>query len=208
MDFDFEAMPATNRYKIIISTVVPRPIAWVTTNNRDGGVNAAPYSFFNAFGNDPPIVVVGVNRHADNRMKDTGQNILEAREFVINLVGERQAEAMNVTAIDSPTGVDELKLAGLGTEPSIKIGPPRIAGAPVAFECRLHTALAFGPHQAIVVGQIVHAHVADDCVLDRERCHIDTPKLGLVGRMHGSQWYTKTNERFAMDRLEWKNWKT
>jgi flavin reductase (DIM6/NTAB) family NADH-FMN oxidoreductase RutF len=206
MQFDFEAMPAINRYKILVSTVVPRPIAWVTTLTPSGVPNAAPYSFFNAMGSDPPIVVIGVQSHAENRFKDTGHNILASAEFVVNLVSEATAEAMNITCIDSPPGVDELKLARLETAPSVKIKPPRIAASPVAFECRVHTSLTFSPNQAVVIGRVVHAHVHDEFVLDRERCYIDTPKLKLVGRMHGAQWYTKTSEQFPLERPVWAQW--
>lgn len=206
MNFDFETMPPANRAKILLSTIVPRPIAWVTTLGADGAPNAAPYSFFNAMGTDPPIIVVGVQSHADKRFKDTGHNILSSAEFVVNLVSEATAEAMNVTCIDAPVGVNELKLAGLDTAPSVKIKPPRIAASPVAFECRVHTSLTFSPNQAIVVGRVVHAHVQDEFVLDRDRCYIDTPKLKLVGRMHGSGWYTKTNDQFVLERPVWADW--
>lgn len=206
VEFDFETMPTASRYKILVSTVVPRPIAWVTTLTSAGVANAAPYSFFNVMGNDPPIVVIGVQGHPENRFKDTGQNILTSAEFVVNLVSEATAEAMNVTCIDAPPGVDELKLAGLATTPSVKIRPPRIAASPVAFECKVHTSLTFSPHQAIVIGRVVQAHVADDFVLDGARCHIDTPKLKLVGRMHGTGWYTRTGDQFQLERPVWADW--
>lgn len=206
MQFDFETMPKLNCYKIMISTVVPRPIAWVTSLDTKGTPNAAPYSFFNAMGVDPPIIVIGVQRHEQNRMKDTGQNILDAKEFVVNFVSESLSEAMNITCIDAPAGIDELKLAKLGTTPSAKVAPPRITASPVAFECRLHTTLSFSANQAIVIGRVVHAHVQDAYVLDSERCHIDTPKMKLVGRMHGAGTYTRTNDQFVLDRPEWADW--
>ncbi|HRD74933.1 MAG TPA: flavin reductase family protein [Hyphomicrobiaceae bacterium] len=206
MEFDFETMPQNDRYKILISTVVPRPIAWVTTLDDKGTPNAAPYSFFNAMGTNPPIIVIGIQAHAEKRLKDTGHNILNSAEFVVNFVNEANAEAMNVTCIDAPPGVDELKLAGLGTVPSVKVAPPRIAGSPVAFECRVHTSLTFSPNQAIVIGRVVQAHVDDSFVIDPKRCYIDTPKMKLVGRMHGSGTYTRTNEQFVLDRPEWADW--
>lgn len=206
MQFDFDAMTATERYKILVSTVVPRPIAWVTTLTPDGVPNAAPYSFFNVMGNDPPIVVVGVQGHSENRFKDTGHNILNSAEFVVHLVSEATAEAMNVTCIDAPPGVDELKLAGLETAPSVKIKPPRIVASPVAFECKVHTSLTFSPNQAIVVGRVVHAHIHDEFVLDPARYYIDTPKLKLVGRMHGTGWYCRSNDQFILERPVWADW--
>lgn len=206
MEFDFDAMPAANRYKIMVSTIVPRPIAWVTTLNPDGTPNAAPYSFFNGMGSDPAVVVIGVMQHAEKRLKDTGANILASSEFVVNLVPEELGEAMNITCIDAPPGVDELKLAKLETAPSIKIKPPRIAKSPVSFECKTHTILSLGPNQAIVVGRIVMAHVADAVVIDKDKCYIDTPKLHLIGRMHGTGWYTKSDDQFQLKRPSWEQW--
>ncbi len=206
MQFDFESMTAVERYKILVSTVVPRPIAWVTTVTKDGVANAAPYSFFNVMGNDPPIVVVGVQAHNENRLKDTGQNILATSEFVVHLVSEATAEAMNVTCIDAPPGVDELRLAGLETVPSIKVKPPRIIASPVAFECKVHTSLTFSPHQSIVIGRVVHAHVDDRYVLDATRHYIDTPKLKLVGRMHGTGVYSRSSDQFELERPVWADW--
>ena len=206
MQFDFETMAPVDRYKILVSTVVPRPIAWVTSLNHDGVPNAAPYSFFNVMGTDPPIVVVGVQSHSERRFKDTGHNILSSTEFVVHLVSEATAEAMNVTCIDAPPGVDELRLAGLETAPSVKVKPPRIVASPVAFECKVHTSLTFSPHQAIVVGRVVHAHIHDEYVLDRDRHYIDTPKLKLVGRMHGTGWYSRSNDQFVLERPVWADW--
>ncbi len=206
MEFDFETLAKENRYKLLISTIVPRPIAWVTTLGADGVANAAPYSWFNCMGADPPILVIGVNQHPERRYKDTGQNILRANELVVNLVTEAQAEAMAMTAVDAPTGVDELKLAGLDTIASSKVSPPRIAGAPVAYECVMHASIALGPNQAIVLARIVQGHVADAAMLDVARCHVDTPKLGLVGRMHGGGWYTRTSDLFELDRPRWADW--
>jgi flavin reductase (DIM6/NTAB) family NADH-FMN oxidoreductase RutF len=206
MQFDFETMSQNDRYKILISTVVPRPIAWVTTLDDNGVPNAAPYSFFNAMGTNPPIIVIGIQAHPEKRLKDTSHNILNSTEFVVNLVNEANAEAMNITCIDAPPGVDELKLAKLQTAPSVKVAPPRIAASPVAFECRVHTSLTFSPNQAIVIGRVVHAFVDDAYVLDAKKCYVDTPKMHLVGRMHGAGTYTRTNEQFVLDRPEWADW--
>jgi flavin reductase (DIM6/NTAB) family NADH-FMN oxidoreductase RutF len=203
MDFDVEALPQESGEKLLLATVVPRPIAWITTRAPDGTHNAAPYSFFNVMGVDPPIVVMGIQGHAERRLKDTGRNIADTGEFVVNLVSADVAEAMNITAINAPPDEDELKIAGLTTAASVKIKPPRIASAPVAFECRVETTLSFAPNQSIVIGRVVHIHVRDDCVLDRERCYIDTPKLGLVGRMHGAGWYARTTDLFQMQRPTW-----
>ncbi len=205
MLFDMETLDAARRYKILTATVTPRPIAWVTTLSADGVVNAAPYSFFNVLGHEPPTLALGLLA-GQGRFKDTATNILATGEFVVNLVSEANAAAMNVTCIDAPPAVDELRLAGLTAVPSHAVRPPRIEQSPVSFECRVLTSLVTGRHQTAVIGRIVRAHVDDAVVQDRERCHIDTPALQLIGRMHGSGWYARCNDLFQMDRPSWAEW--
>jgi flavin reductase (DIM6/NTAB) family NADH-FMN oxidoreductase RutF len=205
MLFDMETLPQQDRYKILVASVVPRPIAWVTTRSRAGIVNAAPFSFFNAMGADPPTVVLGIMPR-ECRLKDTAANIQETAEFVVNLVSEANAEAMNITCIDAPPGVDELELAKLTPVPSVAVAPPRIGESPISFECRLLAALVTGPLQTIVIGRVVRAHVDDAFVLDAKRCHLDTPKLQLIGRMHGSGVYVRSTDRFEMQRPTWAEW--
>jgi flavin reductase (DIM6/NTAB) family NADH-FMN oxidoreductase RutF len=205
MLFDMETLPPQDRYKLLTASVVPRPIAWVTTKSRAGIVNAAPFSFFNAMGSDPPTVVLGIMPRGE-RHKDTAANIEETAEFVVNMVSETNAEAMNLTCIDAPPEVDELELARLTPVPSQKVGPPRIGESPVAFECRLLASMVTGPLQSLVVGRIVCAHVDDAFVLDAKRCHLDTPALRLIGRMQGSGVYVRTADRFEMQRPSWAEW--
>ena len=201
--FDFEAMLPLDRYRIMTSTVVPRPIAWVVTRGATGVVNAAPYSFFNVLGDDPVVVALGILSLGGGAasFKDTSANIIKTREFVVNLVPERLAAAMNATCVDAPPGVSELKLAGLATVPSLKIAPPRIVASPVAFECRVLHAIETGPRQLVVLGAVVQAHLARDYLSgDPARPRVDTPALGLVGRMHGRGVYARTTDLFEMDR--------
>src|ERR1700722_17282963 len=134
MQFDFRTMAPTDRYKLLIGSVVPRPIALVTTIDKAGIANAAPFSFFNVMGNDPPAIVLGIDRRPTGAPKDTVRNIRDTGEFVVNLVDEAIAEAMNVCAIDFPEGVDELVEAGLTAAHSPTGAPPGIAEAPGAFE--------------------------------------------------------------------------
>ncbi|AGK59349.1 flavin reductase [Hyphomicrobium denitrificans 1NES1] len=202
MEFDFEQLAADDRYKILTSTIVSRPIAWVTTLSKNGVRNAAPFSFFNAMSKTPPIVAIGIQANANGSMKDSACNILDTQEFVVNLVPRLAAEAMNLTSIDAPSHVDELSLAKLETMPSVKVKPERIAISPVAFECRLHTPIEVAPSQLIILGEIVQAHVSDEFVLDPEKHYIDTPALHLVGRMHGRGWYTTTDAVFQIQRPE------
>lgn len=206
MQFDFDVMSPAARFSFLTAAVVPRPIALITTLTPDGVCNAAPYSFFSIAGTEPPLVTVTVLPTTDGRMKDTGANILHSKEFVINLVSEGLAEAMNVTCIDAPTGVDELALAELCPAPSIKINAPRVARSPVALECVLHTTVPLSTNQLIVVGRIVHAHVSDEMVLDAREPLLDTNAMRLIGGMHAARWYTRTSDIFAMDRPTWDAW--
>jgi flavin reductase (DIM6/NTAB) family NADH-FMN oxidoreductase RutF len=205
MLFNMETLSAQNRYKVLTATVTPRPIAWVTTLSESGVVNAAPFSFFNVMGHEPPTVTLGV-LSGSGRLKDTAANILASGEFVINLVSEPNAQAMNVTCIDAPPEVDELALAGLTAEPSRFVAPPRILESPVSFECRVLTSLVTGPRQTIVIGRVVCAHVDDAFVRDAERCYIDTKALRLVARMHGSGVYARSTDLFELDRPNWADW--
>jgi flavin reductase (DIM6/NTAB) family NADH-FMN oxidoreductase RutF len=120
-------------------------------------------------------------------------------------VGYENAEAMNVTAIEFPHEVDELAQAGLTPVASAKVAPPRIAEAPVSMECELHAIVDVG-RQSVVLGTVVAMHVRDDCVLDPERCWIDTPRLDLIGRLHGGGWYARTSDLFEMPRIAAKDW--
>ena len=205
MHFDVAAIPANEAYKLLVSTVVPRPIALATTVDLTGRVNAAPFSFFNVMGHEPPTVAIGLLAGSE-RFKDTAANILDTCEFVVNLVGEANAEAMNITCIDAPPEIDELTLAGLTPAASQAVRPPRIAESPVSFECRILTSLVTGPRQTAVIGRVVRAHVDDAVILDKERCHIDTQALRLIARMHGSGWYARSTDLFQIDRPTWAAW--
>lgn len=201
MYFDFQHLDGKNTYKIMASVIVPRPIAWIVTQSTHGGLNAAPFSFFNALSGDPPIVGVGIGRR-DGVMKDTGLNIERTGEFVVNLVSLPQAEAMNVTATEYDYEVDEIDAAGLQTLPSQSIATPRIAGSPVALECRHYKTVELDENRTLYLGSVVGAHVDDAAVLNPERCYIDAEKLELIGRMHGADWYVRTSDLFKMPRLK------
>jgi flavin reductase (DIM6/NTAB) family NADH-FMN oxidoreductase RutF len=206
MLFDFTTLPAQDRYKLLVSTVVPRPIAWVVTCDVEGHLNAAPYSFFNVFANEPPVLCIGIGGRAPEDMKDTGNNIRATGQFVVNLVSAATAEAMNISAIDFPPEVDEIAQAGLTTLPSTKIKPPRIAESPVAMECELFTTMELSPERLLVFGRVVAMHIRDDAVLNAERCYIDTPKLDLIGRMAGAGGYLHTGSGFEMPRIKPQDW--
>ena len=207
MLFDFAAMPARERYNLLVSTIVPRPIAWIVSQDSHGHLNAAPFSFFNAFAGDPPVVGIGIGSHDPGRPKDTRHNIRETGQFVVNLVSEEAAEIMNITAIEFERHISEPHEAGLTTVPSVHVKPPRIAESPVSMECELLQIIDLGPEQSLVLGRVLAMHVRDAAVIDPAKHHIDTPKLKLIGRMHGSGWYARTTDLFKMDRISRENWK-
>lgn len=203
MQFDMRTLPLIARYKIINSTVTPRPIAWVTTLSEGGHVNAAPYSFFNAVGDEPPLLVLGLLKDPVSGLpKDTATNIERTGEFVINLVCEDDAEKMNLCSVNAPRDISEADYAALDLAPSTAVGPPRIATSPVSFECRKHTALDIG-RQTVVLGEILVAHVADRFITNLEKLYLDTPAMKLIGRTHGTGWYARTSDQFKMERPQY-----
>ena len=206
MLFDFSVLAARERYKLLVSTVTPRPIAWVVSQDAQGVNNAAPFSFFNAFAGDPPVVGIGIGSRKPGQAKDSRANILETRQFVVNLVSEKNAEQMNITAIEFERGVDELVQAGLTTLPSVRVKPPRIAESPVAMECELIQIVDLG-ETGLVLGRVLAMHVDDEFVLDASKPYIDTPNLKLIGRMHGTGWYARTSDLFEMPRIPVDTWK-
>jgi len=206
MLFDFKEIPARECYKLLVSTVTPRPIAWVVSQSAKGIVNAAPFSFFNAFAGEPPVVGIGIGSHTPERAKDTRANIQDIGQFVVNLVSEANAEAMNITAIEFDPSVNELEQAGLTPVPSVRVKPPRISESPVAMECELMQIVEWGEN-GLVLGRVLAMHIHDECVLDAEKHYIDTPKLNLIGRMHGRGWYARTTDLFEMPRIPVKEWK-
>lgn len=205
MLFDFETLPAADRYKLLVSTIVPRPIAWVVTQDAAGVTNAAPYSFFNAFGDDPAVVGIGCGPRPAGALKDTLANIKATGQFTVCLVPQRLMQQMVVTAADFPPGQDELAEAGLATAPSSKVKPPRIAESPVALECEIFQLVPAG-HHTIVLGKVLAMHVVDEAVENEAKRYIDTPKLDLVGRMHGRGWYTRTTDRVEVPRITPEQW--
>jgi len=207
MHFDLAKMPTQDGYKLMISTVVPRPIALVTTVNKAGQINAAPFSFFNAVSSDPPVVVLGINGMGPGGTgyKDTEQNIRDTGEFVVNLVDEVLAERMNICAVDFPSEIDELDPAKLTAAAAIGVAPPRIAESPVSFECKRITGLSLGGNSMLEVGRVIHIHIRDD-LMDMERLYVKTDKIGLIGRMHGRGWYARTSDLFLMDRMDLADW--
>ena len=206
MLFDFKDIPGKECYKLLVSTVTPRPIAWVVSQDAKGVLNAGAFSFFNAFAGEPPVVGIGIGSYKPGRPKDTRANIRETGQFVVNLVSEKNAKQMNITAIEFDPDVDELEQAGLTTLPSARVKPPRIAESPVAMECELMQIVDLG-ESGLVLGRVLAMHIHDEMVLDAANHYIDTPKLKLIGRMHGRGWYARTSDLFEMPRIPVSEWK-
>ena len=205
MQFDFEAMKPGERYKLLLATVLPRPIAWITTRDGNGAVNAAPFSFFNVFGSDPATVGVGIGSKGPREPKDTRANIRANEQFVVNLVPYSLAQQMRITSIAFPTGVEEPLEADLKLVPSERVAVPRIAASPVSMECTFMQEVALGGF-SLVLGRILMIHVQDHAVIDAARQYIDAEKLDLIGRMEGG-WYTRTTERFEMPNIPLEEWR-
>src|SRR5882672_3720645 len=200
MRLDFTTLPPRDAYGWMISTILPRPIAWVATISADGKTNLAPFSFFQGVTSNPPtLMFVPVNTR-DGMKKDTVRNIEQVPEFVVNLVPFVLAGPMNDTSAILPYGESEFEAFGITPQPSQRVRPPRVAAAPVAFECTLDRIVQIGegPLAAnVVFGRILVAHVSD-AVLGADG-RPDPAKLDLVGRL-GGEGYARTTERFALRR--------
>src|SRR5438105_4982175 len=172
MMFDVCATPVLDIYHLLVGIVTPRPIAWVTTVSPGGVVNLAPFSFFNAFGSNPPVIVFSPARRRDGSKKDTLLNIEARGEFVVNSAVESLAEQVNLSSKELPPEESEIALTGLSTLPSIKVKPPRLRESPVNMECKLRqiVPLGDGPISGnLVIGEVVMFHVADAVFGDNGR---------------------------------------
>jgi len=185
-----------------MGSVIPRPIAWISTLNAAGVPNLAPYSFFNIVCQNPPTILFcpGV-RGTDGNLKDSYVNVKENKEFVVNIVSEELAESMNKTATELPTEVDEFEFAGLTAAASTLISAPRVAESPVSFECQVSQIIDVGDGKLgsgwVVLGEVIHIHVADEVLLPNFR--IDLDKLNPIGRLSGPS-YARTTDRFELRR--------
>lgn len=198
MELDLEGDYAERAYQLLASVVTPRPIAFVTTISPDGKVNAAPFSFFNLFGANPPILAFAPADRENGVPKDTALNIRATHEFVVNLVDEAIAEAMNRCAASLPYGENELVHAGLTALPSSLVKPPRIAESPVSMECTEWGTLYIGENR-MVIGVIKRLHLRDD-LFDADKKRVKSEKLQVIGRMASPYWYCRTRDRFEMIR--------
>jgi len=202
MNVRVEQIPYRELYRILLCSIGPRPIVWVSTLSRDGVPNLAPFSFFNAVSGKPPMLgFAPAMRQLEHghEPKGTLVNIRETGEFVVNVVTFALAEAMNVTSGEYEHGVNEFEMAKLEMRASEVVRAPQVAASPVNFECKLNRILDFGteaPSGSFVIGEVVAIHVEDSVVREGK---IDGDAIDLIGRMGGMQ-YARTRERFEMPR--------
>ena len=195
LEIDIEALAARDRYKLMAGLIVPRPIALVTTVSAGGVMNAAPFSMFNMLGEDPPLVLLSINRRDDESRKDTAVNIRRTGEFVVHMTDEPMAHKMHRCGDILPSEVSELVHAGLTSAPSNRVAPVRIVEAPVALECTLYETLETTSRE-IFLGQVRWMHVRDGLV-DRGSWRVNLDAYLPIARMGG--WsYANTRERFEM----------
>lgn len=197
MDIDFGELSAYQRYKLMASLIVPRPIALVTTLGESGVVNAAPFSMFNMVGEDPPLVMISINReNAQGRLKDTAANILRSGEFVVHLADEAIARQMHACGEALAPHESEVAHTGLSLRPSLHVAVPAIDEAPVAFECRLHETLT-NESRYVFFGRVVGLH-ARDGLIDTERWRVRLQDYFPVARF-GASFYIRSRDRFSME---------
>lgn len=202
--FDFSELSGRDKYKLITGTVIPRPIALVTTVDENGVVNAAPFSFFNALSGDPAIVAIGVENKADMSFKDTGHNVRMTEQFTVNIVDQAMIDAMNICAVPFPSDVDELDLAGLTQVPGVHVNCPRILEAPAALECKRYITLEIGKSREIILGEVVGVFIRKDCVNPLNK-HVDQKRMDAVGRLGGHD-YSTIRDQFTLATMSVADW--
>lgn len=200
LSFDPKEISERQNYKFLIGTVIPRPIAFVTSISEDGVVNGAPYSYFNVVSSNPPMISVAVQRKA-GQLKDTARNIVKQKEFVIHIVDHENVEKVNETAANLPHDESELTRANLTSVPSKKVTVPGVKEAKVRFECVLEQAIELGENDEVgvdlLIGKIVHYHIDESIYQSDQR--IDADKLAAVSRLAGNN-YAKIGEIFEIER--------
>jgi flavin reductase (DIM6/NTAB) family NADH-FMN oxidoreductase RutF len=204
----FSSLAPLERYKLLCAAICPRPIALVTCVSADGVVNAAPFSFFNVFSEEPALVVLGLQHRPQpdgSRLpKDTSRNIAASGMFVVNMVDEALVDGMNITAIDFPPDISEIDAAGLTLRPGVTLPVPRIAEAPFAFECRKHTTMSFSPTRELLIGEVVHIHAREGLV-DEKTLRVSLTDYKPVGRLFAND-YSRQNQRFELKRDTYAQW--
>ncbi len=202
MELDPSTISQQSMYKLMIGSIVPRPIGWISTVGADGIFNLAPFSFFNAVCSNPPTVLFCVTaRRGDTLQKDTLRNVLATGEFVVNIVSQELAEQMNLTSAELPSDISEFEFARLTPVPALTVKAPRVAESLVHYECTLDRTVPVNADEqggaTVVFGRVQHVHIADDILIGVDK--IDPHKLRPVGRMAGAS-YARISDIFEMPR--------
>jgi flavin reductase (DIM6/NTAB) family NADH-FMN oxidoreductase RutF len=201
MEISPDALSRRSMYKILIGSVVPRPIGWISTVDESGCPNLAPFSFFNVVCPKPPTVLFcPMIRSTDGNTKDTLNNVKATGEFVVNIVSEELFSKMIVTSVEIAPEVNEFELAELGTAPSVAVEPPRVAESPIHFECKVTQIVEIGNNPgggSVVIGEIIHLHVDERVLFGGDK--IDLAALKPIGRLAGSA-YVRVTDLFEMER--------
>lgn len=202
--FDFAKLGPRDRYKLLSCIVVPRPIALITSLDEAGRVNAAPYSFFNAFSEDPAQIVLGLQHKPDGSPKDTTRNLRPSRPFVVNMVDEALAAKMSDCAIDFPPETSEIDALGIETRPGVLVPVPSIAAAPIALECRASVSLAFSATREILIGEVLGVIARRD-LIDPDTLYVDSERYRPIGRLHGNL-YCRQGDTIELRRPAYEDW--
>lgn len=198
MTIDPKTLTPGESYGLLVSAIVPRPIAFVTSMDDRDVVNAAPFSFFNAIASSPPLIMISANRKKGN-LKQTTKNILARKEFVVNIVHEAMAAAVNIASADFPEEISKIDLLGMTLLPSVRISSPRIAASLVHCECTLYKHIEIGNEPVdLIIGEIVQFHVKDELLVNGV---IDQTRLEPIARM-GGNFFSRTNDLFQLERYE------
>lgn len=196
---DPETMSERENYKFLTGSIIPRPVAFVTTRTQDGVLNGAPFSYFNIVSSNPPMISLSIQR-ANGKMKDTARNILDSNEFVVHIVDEHNVDKINITAASLPPEQSEVELANLTPVESTQITVPGIRESKVRMECVLEKALELGgtdePGCDLIIGRVVHFHI-EEAIYEKGR--IDPRGLAAVSRLAG-QSYAEIGEMFEIER--------
>lgn len=195
MQIDPGTASARDAYALMISCIIPRPIAFVTSLSKEGITNLAPFSFFNGVASDPPVISIAVASRRDGSKKDTWRNIEDTGEFVVNIVVPELMDAVIIGARDLPPDVSELELSKQPTLPSVKVKPPRLANSPVQLECTLLKIVEV-EETALILGRVVLYHVKDEVTTNGL---VDPKKLTVVGRL-GGDGYCRVTDLFDRKR--------
>lgn len=199
MEMDLTRIEQRISYKLLTALVIPRPIAWVTSLNEDGSINAAPFSFFNVMGNAPPLVALGISERPSGELKDTRRNLEREKEFVVNLADRRSASALHASAAPFPPGVSEVSALGLETHPSVTVNTPRLSICRVHLECQ-HWGTVEVQQNRVVLGLVTHIHTEDGLV-DPTTYDVIPGEFQALGRMQGPGWYCQVSEPFNLGRF-------